>query len=86
MLQHKKHPPDEMSIILLAKWQRKNITIVTSKEIWSLYPKCKPDLVLGYIGKDLNKANHLGRWVRTNHFRQTTSRRELIFQINNEIH
>ena len=65
----KKHPPDELSLILLAKWQRRNITVVTSKEVWSVYPQAKPDLVICYWGKDQNKPKHSGKWIGTCPFR-----------------
>ena len=64
-LKTKKFPPDELSLILLAKWLRRNITIVTSKEIWSVYARAKPDLVICYRGKDQNKPKHPGKWIGT---------------------
>ena len=73
-LQTEKIHPDIVNLVLLAKWQRCNITVMTSKQIWSLYPDANPNIVIGFKGKDPNKDNHPGRWVGTYKFRDASVR------------
>ena len=47
-----KETGDEFTLLLASKWLRRNITVVTSKKDWSVYPNCRPDIVVTYKGKD----------------------------------
>ena len=78
-LQTDKIRPDELNLILIAKWQRCNVTVVTSKCIWSLYPDANPNIVVAFRGKDPNRPEHPGRWWGTNKFKDTTVRSKLIY-------
>ena len=43
---------DEFTLMLAAKWLRRNITVITSKKDWSVYTNCPHDIVVTYKGKD----------------------------------
>ena len=64
--------PDEMNLLLVSKMVRCNITVVTSKGIWSVYQNSPPDIVIGYKGKD--KKGKQGKWVGTITFRDPSLR------------
>ena len=64
--------PDEMNLILISKMTWRNITVVTSKGVWSVYPEVRPDIVIGYKGKDEKKNQ--GKWVGTRKFRDPALR------------
>ena len=56
---------------------RRNITIVTSKGIWSVYKNAYPDIIIGFKGRDNKKKQ--GKWVGTITFRDPALRSKCFF-------
>ena len=59
--------PNKMNLLLVSKMVRWNVSVVTSKGIWSIYENARPDIVIGYKGRDKKKKQ--GKWVGTITFR-----------------
>ena len=70
--------PDEMNLLLVSKMVCRNISVVVSKSIWSIYENAQPDIVIGYKGRDKKKRQ--GKWVGTITFRDPTLRSKFKFK------
>ena len=52
-----------MNLLLVSKMVCQNVSVVTSKDIWSIYENAQPDIVIRYKGRDKKKKQ--GKWVGT---------------------
>ena len=50
-LQAEKIAGDELHVVLMAKYLRRNITVFTPFNTWTMYPSLKEDIILTYDGK-----------------------------------
>ena len=46
-----KEPGDECTILLAAKWLRRNITVISPERDWQAYDNIKDDIVIIYHGQ-----------------------------------
>ena len=69
--------PDEMNLLLVSKMVRRNVSVVMSKGIWSIYENAQLDIVIWYKGRDKKKKQ--GKWVGTITFHDPALRSKLKF-------
>ena len=68
---------NEMNLLLVSKMVHRNVSVVMSKGIWSIYENAQPDIVIGY--KETDKKKKQGRWVGTITFCDPALRSKLKF-------
>ena len=64
---------DEFTLLLASKWLKKNITVITVKKDWMVYPNCKMDIVVTYKGKDQYTRS---KWVHPNQSTEANKRNQ----------
>ena len=50
-LEQEKIVGNELTLILLAHFLKRNVTIMAPYNMWTLYPTLKPDIILSYDGR-----------------------------------